>query len=423
MKNPRAAAIQALLRVEAGAHAQAAVAGVAGELAEPDRRLCADLVYGSLRMRHELRPALDAVLPNAVKLPPLMRLALELGVYSLLFQDRAPAYAVVNETVAIIKKKFGQRLANVANAALRRLARSGQAGQMPFAGQATLAPEIMELWRQAYGDESAQALATRSLRRPWSALRLNSRRPESAALAAALAQCEGCSPTGASAYAFPPGRLPRTILGRSLDYWLECGLVSRQAAASQVALVELGLVEGWQGKPVWDACAGFGGKTAFLLEQNLDVALASDVSLKRLGGLAGELRRLRLPMPGLILADAAQPPVAAWRGHILADAPCSGLGVLGRRPDLREHWQAQKLPGLERLQARILDGLAAALAPGNELAYVTCALNPAENEDQIEFFLRRHSDMELLRVWQTPHGHPWLEGMYGARLRKRIANA
>ena len=102
---------------------------------------------------------------------------------------------------------------------------------------------------------------------------------------------------------------------------------------------------------------------------------------------------------------------------MLVDAPCSGLGVLARRPDIRRRPQQQAVDH-ELLQHKILERLVGLLHPGRELAYITCTLRVQENEKQIERVMRDHTDLRLCSQWQTPNEHPWLECMFGAVLRK-----
>lgn len=336
------------------------------------------------------------------------------------------------------------------------------------------------LWRDAYGEEAALALMRRAFERPYSALRINPAYPGADALYAALSSGEepstasllslseaahprSCETSGvgslqpqsasgqlaivdqhaenkdifssssgavsASALvagksvpvrigrwglAFAPGQMPRAVLGHELRHWQALGALSWQSPGSQTALLELGL-DTWR-EPVWDACAGHGGKSMTLMEWGVPVGLCTDRSAARLRGLPGQCAVLNLPRPVCCLADAARPPVRTWPGHILVDAPCSGLGVLARRPDIRRR-EPQHLAELQGLQRAILGALAGYLQPGRELAYITCTLNPAENEQAVAWLLKSHKNLRMVRQWQTSHEHAWLEGMYGAVLR------
>lgn len=438
----RASALAALLLVEAGRTAQEALADVlrAGpgrnELAAPERHLCAELVYGCLRTEVRITYILGKVLPDPQGLPRPLLLVLHQAVYAMLFQERVPDHAAVHSAVELANRLFGRKLAGVVNGALRSVQRFGKDVLLPefYAanGKGSAQPDwealcayysmpvwLADIWLAGYGREAALALMRRSFERPWSAIRVNARHSSAEALRAALLACDGSAAIGAWGVAFAPGALPEAALGQSIARWQERGCLSFQSAGSQMVLHELGLTR-WQG-PVWDACAGYGGKSAALLERGVTVTLSSDCAFARLRHVPELCRRLRLPMPGVCLADAGNPPLAGWPGPILVDAPCSGLGVLARRPDIRrkDRRGPHQLAQLADLQLRLLDALASRLMPGQELAYLTCTLNPQENEHVVARLRGKRPELQVARQWQTPHEHPWLEGMYGALLVQR----
>ena len=171
--------------------------------------------------------------------------------------------------------------------------------------------------------------------------------------------------------------------------------------------------------PVWDCCCGRGGKSMFLADHGVAPILASDPSRARLRGLADELRRLAITtvLPVRARADLAA-PLAAPVPTILVDAPCSGLGVLSRRPDAKLKRGPADLQRLAEVQKRILDNAVANLRPGGALAYVTCTLNPAENEDQVRRLLSR-TPVAAPRtgIPNTSSSQPRGEFFYAALLR------
>ena len=437
--NARNTALQALLLVDGGKSAQQALAlclarnayapaghGVTG-LPTVERNFCSELVYGYLRAEIRIAFILSRVLPRPESLPRPLQHVLGLAVYGLLFQDKVPDHAAVHCAVETARTLYGQGLARVTNGALRSVQRLADAPlQQDFYlvdGLPAHSPQHLALfyslpgwivghWCKRYGPQAAVQLAQRSFDRPWSALRVNAGHADAHALHGALLACGG-EAVGQWGCAFAPGTLPAEIHSQPLSHWQACGAVSYQSAGSQLVLEQLGLY-GWQ-KPVWDVCAGFGGKTVALLERGLEVALATDRSLQRLAGLPGQCQRLDLQCPVTALADAVNPPVAEWGGHMLVDAPCSGLGVLARRPDIRRRPQQQAVEH-ELLQYNMLEHLADLLQPGSELAYVTCTLRVQENEKQIQRLVREHPRLQLRNQWQTPNEHPWLEGMFGAVL-------
>lgn len=427
----RACALQIIERVLKGEHVQEAMQALPPLLSSKDIQLCTDLVYGYLRFKIRLEFILSRILPKPGKLPELMRIILAMGVYSLLFQDKIPDYAAINETVNHIKKFFGSSMAKVANAALRSVQRlegkvfdeewySGspggeKTGIFVFYG---LPPAAGLLWQEAYGGDSG-SLLKRSAQRPWKGLRVNPMHPKAVSLLENLAAKDNSTARiGKYGFAFPPGVDIQKLCGENISFWHDSGAISWQSAGSLKIMDELGLFL-WD-KPVWDACAGSGIKCAALLERGVAVKIASDISIKRLRNIHKFCGRLHLPPPAVVQANAVQPAVKEWDGHIIADVPCSGLGILGRRPDIRTKITKDKF-WLENsgLQKRILDALANILKKGCQIAYITCTLNPWENEKIVASTLQDHPEMELLKDWQTPHDHPWLEGMYGALLSKK----
>lgn len=451
--NARNMALCALLLVDAGLSAQQALAAVfsaanacvtdarsvqasrddtvflAGALPAVERNLCSELVYGYLRTEIRIAFVLSRVLPRPQSLPTPLQHVLGLSVYGLLFQDRVPDHAAVHSAVETARELYGQGLAKVANGALRSVQRLEGAPrhQEFYTAEGAMAGSLQQLalfyslpvwmighWSKYYGAEAVVQLAQRSFDRPWSSLRVNASHADAQQLRAGLLACGGAA-VGQWGCAFAPGAVPNVVAGKSLADLQLCGAVSYQSAGSQLVLEQLGLY-GWD-QPVWDVCAGFGGKTVALLERGVAVPLATDRSFQRLAGLPGQCSRLALTCPSMALADAANPPIAGWGGHMLVDAPCSGLGVLARRPDIRRRPQQQAV-GHELLQRRILDRLVALLRPGCELAYITCTLRVQENEKQIGRVMKDHPDLRLRCQWQTPNDHPWLEGMFGAVIRK-----
>lgn len=433
----RNAALRTLLLTDGGQPVQAALDAVlattgAGRddesLSARDRHLCAELVYGCLRAEIRLDYVLGQVLPRPGDLPRPLRHVLALGVYGLLLQEKVPDHAVLHEAVEQARALYGQGLARLTNAALRAVQRLGdaprgedfyaQGAADALAGLAVFcaAPEwLARLWAQAYVEADAARLLRRSCARPWSGLRVNARHVRAAALLAALRALPGATAVGAWGAALGPGKLPEAVLERPLAAWQAEGALSFQAAGSQVALAALGAAD--LAGPVWDMCAGYGGKSAALLEQGAAVGLCTDNSSARLRSLPGLCRRLGLDAPPVCLADAARPPLARWRGDMLLDVPCSGLGVLARRPDIRRRGP-ERLTTLTALQDRLLRSAATLLEPGRRLVYITCTLNPAENDQAVARLLGACPGLRLEQTWQTPHDHPWLEGMFGAVLRR-----
>ena len=434
-----------------------------------DRALAAELTYGALRHERRLGFVLGKCVSKPQGLPLPLRRLLQAGTYALLFLERVPPHAVVHTAVNLASSLYGSRLGGLVNAALRAVQRLGDGPRqrafyegpepLDFFAEKELSPRAgpeaedpFALAARYYGLPSAlaaclveearglpervEALFRRSSERPWNGWRINASRPGAARLRRELLDSAASGamhgeqfPAGLNGavmavsdwgLALPPGCLAHSADGRTLGELDADGLLSAQAAGSQQVLAALNLAD-WlrEDRAIWDACAGQGGKGLALAEQGGRLVLCTDTSRARLARMAGQCARLRLRQPLLALADARHPVVrpVSWQGGIIADVPCSGLGVLARRPDIRRRPLAE-MRRLVGIQAAILRGLAGCLAPGGELAYMTCTLRREENEAQVEGLLRDMPGLICLSQWKTPWDHPWLEGMFGARLRR-----
>ncbi|MDR2695794.1 MAG: 16S rRNA methyltransferase [Deltaproteobacteria bacterium] len=394
-----------------------------------DAALCAELCYGVLRMEIRLHWLLARFLKAPEKLPPRMRRILLVALYALLFLDGMPEHAVVDWAVARVKRGHGQALARVANGCLRALCREGAAPrdyayyrgggldeEARLALYHSLPLWIVRLWREGYGTDTAALLMAKSSSRPAAGFRVNRRRAGWEEVAQQIGEA-GAQRLSEACIAAAPELRARLEERCQITSLLAAGRLSRQGAASQLALQAL-QPETWP-DPLWDACAGQGTKSSALLELGKDVCMVSDTHLPRLWRIAGECRRLGLPLPLVVRASALRPPLRFKPGSIVLDAPCSGLGVLAARPDIRSKRKAQHVQGLLQIQSAMLEAAYAELSCGGHIAYLTCTQNPAENEEQVRAFLGRHPGAVLAREWNSPAENRLLEGMYAALLVKR----
>lgn len=393
-------------------------------LAPRDIGLATELTYGYLRLKGRLDALLDHFLRTPGKLPARVRLVLGLAAYELSYLDRVPAYASVNWAVDAVKADFGQGLSRMTNGVLRSVERLGADALNPdfyrqgsrdepdFLSRYHSCPRwIVELWLREQGHEATLRLLQAQAAPPAVGLRVNAAKPGAQALLDELAARPDCLLAQGWALAFAPGSRPVA------DDVLAHGLATRQSAASQLALAALSPSE-WP-TPVWDCCCGRGGKTLSLIEKGIAPVWASDVTFARLRQLPAEARRLGLPAVPVFQARADAPaPLVAATGTVLVDAPCSGLGVLSRRPDGKWKRSPADLPGLAALQADILEHAFATLRPGGRLAYITCTVSRAENEAQIEDLLRKHGGARLLRSGASPLDWPLGEFFFHALLAR-----
>lgn len=391
-----------------------------------ERALCTEFVYGVLRNEERLDFLLNLFLGNPRKTAPKLRRVLRLGLYALLHMDRTPAAVSVDACVHLAREACGQPLSRVANGVLRGFLRSEWAGmdaEQHFAalenaaggGQHGLAvaagiPEwIVNLWDAGYGHTKTRVLAQAANATPNTCLRINAAREGAKALHNQL--LEHGETVGSWGVHMSPGTHPDKLAALARE-----GRLSRQGAGSLLLLEAM--LPHMRGR-VWDGCAGFGGKTLALMERGVDVILASDTHRVRLEGLRREAVRVGVTPPQVVLTSATQPPLKVGSvDTILLDVPCSGLGTLARRPDLRRQRRPEHLPSLQTLQADMLRAAWALLESGGTLIYATCALNPDENERQVARFLEETSQARLLLEYNPEPDGFGSDVLYGAAIRK-----
>lgn len=418
----RAAALEALAGcLDRGADLQAAL-DAALTRCQPgprDAALATGLVYGYLRLKLRLDWLLATFLRDPGGLPRDMLRILGLAAFELLHLARVPDYAALDWAVEAVKARSGQGLARVANGVLRGVQRLGPDALSPdfygqdhppeavFLARYYACPQwLADLWLAARGPEAARLLLAASIQPPPPGLRFHLDRPGAAEAFDRLAASPDCLAIIRPGLALAPGADPG-FTPEATDF------AARQSLAGQQAMHGLGAAD-WP-RPVWDACCGRGGKAALLKALAPGLVLCSDPSRRRLRGLRRDFARLGLAAPVFCARADAPAPLARPVETVLLDAPCSGLGVLARRPDIKHKRTPRDLSDLAGLQARILDQALATLRPGGRLAYLTCTVNPEENERQVESFLAR-SPVRLLASWTTPPDSPLREFFQGALL-------
>jgi 16S rRNA (cytosine967-C5)-methyltransferase len=354
-----------------------------------ERGLLHELVLGTLRRRggvdHALAPLCNRPLAD---LDPEARAALRLGAYQLLHL-RVPAHAAVSESVDLARSA-ARGAAGLVNAVLRRLAREGAPPVADraadplgwLASEGSLPRWLAERWLTRLGREAAVRRAEALLSPPATAFRLNPR------VADALARVEAA---GVAPRPLPvPGAWEATA--ETLTPLARDGVVYVQDLGSQLvchAAAARGLI--------LDACAAPGGKSTLLADLSPDgVVVAAEASPRRLRSLARLARRWGSPNLRLVGADARRPPFRGGLDAVLLDAPCSGLGTLARRPDLRWRSSLTELGRQSERQRELLKRLAEVVRPGGRLVYSVCSLEPEECEEVVVPFLESHPGFDPL---------------------------
>ncbi len=373
----RGAAYEVVLRVfEDDAYADRVLRTVATGLDSRDRALAQRLAFGTVQRVRTLDHAIGTLGKRPVrKLDPPVRAALRLGAYQLGFSGVA-THAAVNETVELVRSAGLERAVAFTNAVMRRLA-EGLPSLLSSLGEETPAdaalthsyPDwVAELWWNELGREDALALMRAQNEPPERVVRLNRRKQGHVA-------------------GKPDPDFPDALHVERVDEAaLAAGLIWPQSRGSQLAGLVVGAREG---NRTLDLCAAPGGKATQLEGE----VVAVELHPGRARELEENCRLLGADDVSVVTADATKlPPELTAFDHVLVDAPCSGLGVLAARPDLR--WRARPLP---ELQLELLRVAAERVKPGGTILYSVCTINSEENEAVV--------DASGLRV--APLGDEW----------------
>jgi 16S rRNA (cytosine967-C5)-methyltransferase len=383
---------------ERGAYADQALQAESGSLDQRDRALAMRLAYGTVQRSGTLDHLIERLAgrPLARLDPPVLG-ALRLGLYELLYMRGSPDYAIVADAVELAKG--GARAGHgLVNAVLRRAAREGAEALLGDLHDRT--PEdaavmhshpewIARLWWSELGPDDARALMAYDNEAGEFALRANTLRIDPQALADEL-----------GVRTHTDTELPEAlVLEEPLDIqssplWAAGAFIAQSRGAMLVARA----LAPEPGERVLDLCAAPGGKSTHLaaLMAGTGEVLAVEHDRRRAGALARAAQRLGAANVRVEVADAAMArPEGAVFDRVLVDPPCSGLGTLQARPDLRWRVSVAAIAEMARAQAEILAAGAAAVRPGGVLVYSTCTISPSENERLIAAFLDSNSDFGL----------------------------
>ena len=426
-KNVRQIAAEILHRVES----QKAYADLlldhhlrSDNLVDADRGLLTELTYGTLRWRGKIDGKLAPLLKRSLAdTDPFIRNLLRITLYQLLFLDKIPAYAAVNEAVEIAKASK-PRSAGFVNGVLRSLLR--QLSKTSGSVAANLAEEyshpqwLVDRWRECFGEEPAKALMLACNQRTPLVVRVNLRKTDREKLLETWQAAGIAAETGtASPQAI---RLPTGVSIEALPGFTE-GWFQVQSEASQLVSYLLGPE---LGDIILDACAAPGGKATHLAEMIDDRGkiIALDTSARGVEKIEQNAKRLGIESIHAQCANASKPladNIAGPYDRILVDAPCSGLGTLRSHPEIKWQRDDRDITRLAALQARILQAVANYLKPGGVLVYSTCTLTVEENQQVVEQFLAVNNQFELTDAarYLPPSARHMVRGKYFQALPQR----
>lgn len=435
-KSARALALEILIRCESGGYSNLALDTVIkrNDLTPADRALVTVLTYGVI----EKRITLDFIISSLSSIPESKiegrtRMILRMGIYQLRYMDKIPAFAALNESVELADK----RSKGFVNAVLRAYTRRDPDSFLPkredgvlcyMSVKYSVGESLLSALLSAYGEGECEKLLTAIGNEPSRiTLRTNTLRTSREALLAELcesgldARATEISPDGIAVY----GGAAVSDLAPLTD-----GRATVQDEASQICVRALGACEG---DTVLDVCACPGSKSfgAAMTMNDRGRILSFDIHANKLSLVESGASRLGISIIETEAHDAREEisSLVGAADRIICDVPCSGFGVIGKKPELR-YKSVEDCAALPRIQLDILENVSKYLRVGGTLVYSTCTVLPEENEKNVEMFLLNHPEFELVPfsvgtlevsrgyVTLMPHLHG-TDGFFVARLTKK----
>lgn len=365
---------------------------------DADSGLLSRLFYGVIERKLTLDHVIGRCSSTPIrKMHPLVRETLRVAAYQILFMDRIPHAAAVNEAVLAVRALKQGHASGFVNAVCRAVVRHSKTwtetlpqGDEGLSLRYSCPVELIAFWRQAYGEKMTLQLLQSLEQEPCQYLRVNTLRTTDEDFFNVLqkigAQHGFCE------------NLPHC-------FWVNDGYLLNkletdekncyyyQDIASQWACCALGALPG---ERIADVCAAPGGKSFTVAQamENRGQVVSCDVYDHKCRTISARAKQYGITMVETVVRDASAPCDATWRGafdRVICDVPCSGLGVIRRKPEIR-YKELSALRDLPALQYTILERSAELVRDGGVLQYSTCTLNPAENEEIAERFLREHPE-------------------------------
>lgn len=403
-----------------------------------DRRFIFELVFGIVRNRTYIDYCINKFLTGEKKLDTLRRI-LQIGVYQILFMDRVPDHAAVNESVKLAKQnRKSAGASGVVNAVLRNIIKNKHKITLPDSQKDLLERLSVEFshprwmiqrWLKNFGLAKTKKILSFNNQRPSIFLRRRIRNISRQQFESDVRTI--CEPAGGYLNLFYKMKKPLDPENIRL---LQHGYCTVQAPSSGwvVAIMDVK-----KSDHILDICSAPGGKTTLMAEIAGDTGtvVACDFKLARLQKVVQTTQLMNLGNVYSLVCDGANPPFTGHFDKLLLDAPCSGTGVLNRHPDGRWVRTPEDIGQILQVQRKLLSSAADLIGPDGILVYSTCSLEPEENEKQIEWFLKEYPQFRVdqspevipgkfidndgfLRI--TPFEHN-MDGMFGVRLIKTIS--
>ena len=369
-----------------------------------DRALLTEITYGTLQYKMTLDYYLEPYIRGEVE--DWMRWLLRLSLYQMHYLSRIPPHAAVNEAVEIAKRRGHQGTASMVNGILRAILREGVSevdvfNEIDELAITTSHPHwLVERWVEMYGVEKTSAMLEENNKPAIQTVRVNVTKATVEQVLTSLAEdgvTANKSPLLSECIYITEGQASRTAAFRQ-------GWVTIQDESSMIPAHVLQPQRDWR---VLDMCAAPGGKTTHVAERmnNEGTIIALDLHEHKLALIQQNMTRLGLTNITTLHVDGRK-AIERFEANsfdaILVDAPCSGLGVMRRKPDIKYTKQEQDLARLQTIQLALLDAAVTLLKPNGKLIYSTCTVDKVENEGTVQQFLQQHSTMQSTAIDSLP---------------------
>ncbi|MBI9071991.1 MAG: 16S rRNA (cytosine(967)-C(5))-methyltransferase RsmB [Melioribacteraceae bacterium] len=373
------------------------------DLKGADKALLYEIAHGCIRWLNKLDWILTGFYKGQfIKCIPNVKNAMRVALYQILFLDKVPPYAAVNEAVEFVKKLQGKKSADLTNAVLRNIIRNKENIRFPnreedligyFSAYYSHPIWLIKRWLKQFGEAFTEELLIANNEKPSLTLRVNnlvSNKDEVKKLLQSVKQHYQDTKYNSEFI-----RL-KSLSNISDWEYFKNGYVTIQDESTGFPCK---LLDPKPGMKVLDICSAPGGKTAFLadLMQNKGEIVALDLFESRLNILEKNIERLGVKNVRTVAVDALEFEETGF-DKILADVPCSGLGTLTKKPDIKWKRSLSGLNKLTKLQYSLLEKCASLVKVGGEIVYSTCTIDKVENFDIVEKFLKEHPDFKLVKA-------------------------
>jgi 16S rRNA (cytosine967-C5)-methyltransferase len=404
-----------------------------------DRALLTEIVNGVVRWRWKLDWVLTGFYHgDYLKCLNIVKNALRVALYQILFLDRVPVSAAVNESVEVVKIIQGEKTAGIVNGVLRNIARSIPEIRYPereedvayYLSVMYSHPRWMvKRWLERFGEEETENILSANNRRPFIPVRVNALKATPEDIINFL--------NDAKIPHFQSSYLKQSIVIKTpkmditaLDIFKEGKITVQDTSASLAA----SLANPKEGASVIDLCSAPGGKAFFLAELMKDTGsiLALDKYRTKLPLIEDSILRLGFHIITTLAADAAKYESEEKFDIVFADVPCSGLGTISKKPDIKWKREREDLPGLVALQRELLTNASKLVKDTGAIIYSTCTTEPEENYENIAWFLANFPEFEVDKAekylpekvckdgfMQTFSHIHYIDGAFAARLIKK----